>query len=186
MLRTSCPTAAHGAAPALRRPLPAPEDTDRIGAALAAHLAPGDAVLLHGDLGAGKSALARACIRALLAEDGRAEDDIPSPSLTLVQVYDCARAEVWHVDLYRLAGEDGCVELGLVDALDDAICLVEWPDRLGALTPARRLDIALSMALARELGITGTPSFVIGDALAPGLIPRARLEALIEAARNGG
>lgn len=130
----------------IRRLLPTAEDTDRVGAALAAHLAPGDAVLLHGDLGAGKSALARACIRALLAEDGRDEEDIPSPSFTLVQVYDCARGEVWHVDLYRLSGEDGCVELGLDDALDDAICLVEWPDRLGALTPARRLDVALSMA----------------------------------------
>jgi tRNA threonylcarbamoyladenosine biosynthesis protein TsaE len=131
---------------ALRRALPGPEDTDRIGAALAAHLAPGDVVLLHGDLGAGKSALARACIRALLAEDGRHEDDIPSPSFTLVQIYGCVRGEVWHVDLYRLAGEDGCVELGLDDALDAAICLVEWPDRLGALTPSRRLDISLSMA----------------------------------------
>ena len=130
----------------IRRLLPTAEDTDRVGAALAAHLAPGDAVLLHGDLGAGKSALARACIRALLAEDGRDEEDIPSPSFTLVQVYDCARGEVWHVDLYRLSGEDGCVELGLDDALDDAICLVEWPDRLGALTPARRLHVALSMA----------------------------------------
>lgn len=133
-------------APDLRRMLPAPEDTDRIGAALAAHLAPGDAVLLHGDLGAGKSALARACIRALLAENGREEDDIPSPSFTLVQVYDCVRGEVWHVDLYRLSGEDGCIELGLDDALDDAICLIEWPGRLGALTPARRLEITLTMA----------------------------------------
>jgi tRNA threonylcarbamoyladenosine biosynthesis protein TsaE len=134
------------AAPDLRRSLPSAEDTDQIGAALAAHLHPGDAVLLTGDLGAGKSALARARIRALLAQDGRDEADIPSPSFTLVQVYDCARGEIWHVDLYRLAGEDGCAELGLDDALADAICLVEWPDRLGALTPARRLDITLSMA----------------------------------------
>jgi tRNA threonylcarbamoyladenosine biosynthesis protein TsaE len=130
---------------ALRRLLPGAADTDRVGAALAAHLRPGDTVLLTGDLGAGKSALARACIRALLAEDGREQEDIPSPSFTLVQVYDAARAEVWHVDLYRLGGPEGCAELGLEDAFDTAICLVEWPDRLGPLAPARRLDLTLSI-----------------------------------------
>lgn len=130
------------AAAKLRRALPDAEATDRAGAALAAALHPGDAVLLSGDLGAGKSALARAVIAALLAEDGRSED-IPSPSFTLVQTYEAARGEIWHADLHRLAGPEGCEELGLEDAFRTAICLVEWPDRLGPLTPPRRLEIAL-------------------------------------------
>ncbi|MGG7565792.1 tRNA (adenosine(37)-N6)-threonylcarbamoyltransferase complex ATPase subunit type 1 TsaE [Rhodovulum sp. DZ06] len=132
--------------PTLRLLLPDAEATDRLGAALAATLAPGDAVLLSGDLGAGKSALARAAIRALLDEDGRGDEDIPSPSFTLVQVYDPPRGETWHADLHRLGGEDGVIELGLEDAFEDAICFVEWPDRLGACTPARRLELSLDWA----------------------------------------
>jgi tRNA threonylcarbamoyladenosine biosynthesis protein TsaE len=109
---------------------------------LAQTLRPGDAVLLSGDLGAGKSALARAAITALLAEDGR-EDEIPSPSFTLAQTYDSARGEIWHVDLYRLSGPESCAELGLEEAFETAIVFVEWPDRLGFLRPKRRLEIAL-------------------------------------------
>lgn len=132
-------------APDLRRHLADPEATARAGAALAAVLRPGDAVLLSGDIGAGKSALARALITALLALDGRAEE-VPSPSFTLVQAYDTARGPVWHVDLHRLSGPEGCAELGLDDAFAEAIVLVEWPDRLGAMTPARRLALALDFA----------------------------------------
>ncbi len=123
-------------------PLPDEAATDALGAALARALRPGDAILLSGGLGAGKSALARAAIAALLAEDGR-EEDIPSPSFTLVQTYDALRGEIWHVDLYRLAGPEGCAELGLEEAFAGAIVFVEWPDRLGPLAPARRLEIAL-------------------------------------------
>ncbi len=133
----------------LHRPLPDADATDRAGAALARTLAPGDAVLLSGDLGAGKSAFARAVIATLLAEDGRVED-IPSPSFTLVQTYDAARGEVWHADLHRLGGPEGCEELGLEDAFRTAICLVEWPDRLGPLTPPRRLEIALDFDAGGE------------------------------------
>ncbi|MAS43649.1 MAG: tRNA (adenosine(37)-N6)-threonylcarbamoyltransferase complex ATPase subunit type 1 TsaE [Rhodobacteraceae bacterium] len=129
-------------APDLRRILPDAEATDAAGRALAATLNAGDAVMLRGDLGAGKSALARAAITALLAEDGR-EEDIPSPSFTLVQVYETARGEVWHADLHRLSGPDAVIELGLEDAFEDAVCFVEWPDRLGDATPPRRLDLAL-------------------------------------------
>lgn len=134
---------------ALRRRLPDAAATDRAGAALARALAPGDAVLLSGDLGAGKSALARAAIAALLAEDGRAED-IPSPSFTLVQQYETARGEVWHADLHRLGGPEAVEELGLEEAFETAVCFVEWPDRLGPLAPPRRLEIALGFAGADE------------------------------------
>ncbi|MEO1687470.1 MAG: tRNA (adenosine(37)-N6)-threonylcarbamoyltransferase complex ATPase subunit type 1 TsaE, partial [Pseudomonadota bacterium] len=125
--------------------LPDDAATARAGAALGLALVPGDAVLLSGDLGAGKSALARAAVQALLALDGRVED-VPSPSFTLVQTYDTARGEVWHADLHRLGGPDGVEELGLEAAFDEAICFVEWPDRLGPLAPPRRLEVSLAPA----------------------------------------
>ncbi|MEL6318509.1 MAG: tRNA (adenosine(37)-N6)-threonylcarbamoyltransferase complex ATPase subunit type 1 TsaE [Pseudomonadota bacterium] len=122
-----------------------PAATDALGRRLAAALRPGDAVCLSGPLGAGKSALARAVIAARLAAEGRAED-APSPTYTLAQIYETAAGEIWHVDLYRLAGAaDELEELGLAEPPEDAILLIEWPDRLGALAPSRRLDIALEI-----------------------------------------
>jgi tRNA threonylcarbamoyladenosine biosynthesis protein TsaE len=115
-------------------------ETVALGRRLAAALAPGDAVMLTGPLGAGKSALARAIVRARLGEPDAA---VPSPSYTLVNVYDTADAEIWHADLYRLADAEEALELGLIDALAHAILIVEWPDRLGAALPARRLEIRL-------------------------------------------
>jgi tRNA threonylcarbamoyladenosine biosynthesis protein TsaE len=122
--------------------LPDEPKTARFGAALAPFLGPGDTVLLRGELGAGKSALARAVIGAALG-DPRAE--IPSPSYTLVNIYETARGPIWHVDLYRLSGEaEELEELGLEEAIGEALVLVEWPERLGAALPERCLDIALS------------------------------------------
>lgn len=118
--------------------LPDEVATAKLGAALGRALRPGDAVMLHGQLGAGKTCLARAAIAARL---GRPEE-IPSPTFTLVQTYE-ADAPIWHADLYRLSSEEELVELGLDEAFDDAIVLVEWPERLGSLTPARRLEIEL-------------------------------------------
>ncbi|WP_426032376.1 tRNA (adenosine(37)-N6)-threonylcarbamoyltransferase complex ATPase subunit type 1 TsaE [Cypionkella sp. TWP1-2-1b2] len=119
--------------------LPSEEDTAELGRWLASRLVAGDAVLLEGPIGAGKSHLARALIRARL---GRMED-VPSPTFTLVQTY-LADVEIWHADLYRLSHPDEVAELGLEDAFSQAICLVEWPDRLGHLTPAHAVRIALS------------------------------------------
>jgi tRNA threonylcarbamoyladenosine biosynthesis protein TsaE len=115
------------------------EDTTRLGAWLAPLLQAGDTVLLSGPIGAGKSHFARAFIRARL---GRAED-IPSPTFTLVQTYE-ADVEIWHSDLYRLSHPDEVLELGLDEAFSGAICLVEWPDRLGGLRPDTAISIALS------------------------------------------
>ena len=123
--------------------LPAEADTDRLGRALAGLLGPGDAVLLHGPVGAGKTHLARALIRARLG-DARAE--VPSPTFTLVQVYDTPGAEVWHADLYRLAHPDEVTELGLEAAFAGAVTLVEWPDRLGAARPPEALELHLAPA----------------------------------------
>ncbi|MBK0399098.1 tRNA (adenosine(37)-N6)-threonylcarbamoyltransferase complex ATPase subunit type 1 TsaE [Limibaculum sp. M0105] len=115
--------------------------TTALGARLADALGPGDFIALTGSLGAGKSVLARAILRALLGEPDAL---VPSPSYTLVNVYDTPRGEVWHADLYRLASAEEALELGLTDALSHAVLLVEWPDRLGAALPERRLEIALA------------------------------------------
>jgi len=126
--------------PATVRDLPDPEATDRLGCMLAARLGPGDWVALSGPLGAGKSALARAIVRAKL---GAPEAEIPSPSYTLVNVYAAPDGEVWHADLYRLSDPEEAAELGLEDAAADALVLLEWPERMGEAQPGRRLEIAL-------------------------------------------
>jgi tRNA threonylcarbamoyladenosine biosynthesis protein TsaE len=126
-----------------------PRDTERLARAIAPHLAAGDLVGLVGDLGAGKSVFARALIGARLAALGR-DEPIPSPTYTLVQVYDLGAVELWHADLYRLAAASDLIELGLADALDRAICVVEWADRLGPATPARRLFVTLGFVPADE------------------------------------
>lgn len=120
--------------------LPDAAATARLGAALGAVLRAGDVVALTGDLGAGKSALSRAAIRARL---GDPEAEVPSPTFTLVQTYEMAELEIWHVDLYRLEGRADAIELGLDEAFVDSACLIEWPDRLGPDLPARALRIEI-------------------------------------------
>lgn len=120
-------------------PLPDEDSTRRLGQALAALARPGDLIALSGGLGAGKSTLARAFIRALTHPD----EDVPSPTFTLVQVYDTKAGAVWHFDLYRLESPDDAFELDIEDAFAEGISLIEWPDRLGPLLPARRLDLRL-------------------------------------------
>lgn len=112
-------------------------DTQAFAAELAEVLESGDTLLLHGQIGAGKSAFARALIQTRL---GRAED-VPSPTFTLVQTYYDGQAEIWHCDLYRLTNPHEAIELGLEDAFENAICLIEWPDRLGDLAPADALNL---------------------------------------------
>ncbi len=134
--------------PPIALPLADDAGTARIGAALGRALGRGDAVLLSGGLGAGKSALARAAITARLAVIGRTED-IPSPTFTLVQTYE-ADIPIWHADLYRLSDEDEVYELGLDEAFEGAAVLIEWPDRLGAATPARALKVELDFGPGGE------------------------------------
>jgi tRNA threonylcarbamoyladenosine biosynthesis protein TsaE len=113
------------------------EQTGIYAARFARHLRSGDVILLSGDVGAGKTHFARSLIQSLLAEP----EDIPSPTFTLVQTYETAETEIWHADLYRLTSVQEVEELGLIDAFATAICLVEWPDRLGALTPPSALSL---------------------------------------------
>lgn len=120
--------------------------TRRLGTALGARLRPGDLVSLRGDLGAGKTLLARAMLRAAL---NAPRLEVPSPTFTLVQTYESAKLELWHVDLYRLTMAGEVIELGLDDALArGAALIVEWPERMGTTPlPARaRLDITMGFA----------------------------------------
>ena len=140
-----------------RLDLPTPEATADFAAALAPLLRAGDALLLSGPIGAGKTHFARALIQARLGAAGRMED-VPSPTFTLVQTYDDGTGEIWHADLYRLEDSGEVVELGLDDAFEQAVCLVEWPDRLGGLAPpdALWLDFAGAGERARTLTATGS------------------------------
>ncbi|MFL4469394.1 tRNA (adenosine(37)-N6)-threonylcarbamoyltransferase complex ATPase subunit type 1 TsaE [Tateyamaria armeniaca] len=119
---------------------PDADATARCGVALSKVLGPGDVVLLSGPVGAGKTHFARALIQSLLITP----EDVPSPTFTLVQTYDTTSGALWHADLYRVSMDTEIDELGLVEAFEDAICLVEWPDRLGPLTPADALLIDIS------------------------------------------
>ena len=118
------------------------DETRDLGRRIAARLKAGDVVFLTGGLGAGKTTLARAVIEALTGVS-----DAPSPTYTLVQTYETdSGTPLWHADLYRIEREEELDELGLDDAFDDAICLIEWPDRLGEWCPQTRLEIDLSMS----------------------------------------
>ncbi len=118
---------------------------------LAARLGPllkrGDVLTLKGDLGAGKTAFTRTLIRMLAGSDV----EVPSPTFTLVQVYDFPAFSVYHFDLYRLEEKElDILELGWDDARRDGVCLVEWPERLGTLLPRDRLDIEIYFHKSKE------------------------------------
>lgn len=114
--------------------------TRALAARLAALARPRDVIGLAGDLGSGKTALARAFIRARLGGD----EDVPSPTFTLVQTYGEGTDAIYHFDLYRLQAPAEALALGIEDAFAEAISLIEWPERLGELIPPDRLDVTLT------------------------------------------
>ncbi len=122
--------------------LPDEAATQRLGGALARHLRPRDVVALQGGLGAGKTTLARAILRAA---SGDAALIVPSPTFTLAEVYDTRRGVFWHFDLYRLDAPEQVFELGWEEARAEGIVLVEWAERLGALLPRERLTVTLAI-----------------------------------------
>ena len=127
--------------------------TEALGARIAAALKVGDAVALQGDLGAGKTTLARAILHAL-----GVTEDVPSPTFTLVQYYETAALNVRHYDLYRVERPAEVEELGLEEALDDGAALIEWPERALAWLPADRLHVSLVLKDGtRHAAISGPP-----------------------------
>ncbi len=139
------------------RELPDETATIAFGRAIAPLLRPGDVVALWGDLGAGKSCLSRAIITARHPD----EEEAPSPTFTLVQTY----GDIWHFDLYRIRAADEIYELGWDEAREEGILLLEWPDRLGGLLPANRLDITLTFPAPdrpdrRTICLAATPQWL--------------------------
>lgn len=135
--------------------------TVRLAADIANMLEPGDLVTLSGDLGAGKTTLARALIRYLAKDQAIA---VPSPTFTLMQNYDLPRFPLIHADLYRLSGPGELAELGFEDLPEESVVLLEWPDRAAGFLPADRLDIALTLMPQhgleiRNARVTGYGSF---------------------------
>ena len=124
--------------------------TADLGARIAALLAPGDAVLLQGDLGSGKTTLARAILAALGVVEA-----VPSPTFTLVQTYETPRLTVSHFDLYRLKRAAELDELGLEEALDHGAALIEWPERAADRLPDEALTIHLSADVERSAILQG-------------------------------
>ena len=131
-----------------------PAETAAFGARLAGRLQPGDVVYLCGALGAGKTTLARGLIATWTGSD----EDVPSPTYTLVQTYDGPAGTLWHIDLYRLDNPDDVLELGLEDS--SALMLIEWPERLGPHAPRDRLEIHIHpRGEARMIEIKGVGRF---------------------------
>jgi tRNA threonylcarbamoyladenosine biosynthesis protein TsaE len=146
----------------LSLPLPGEADTAALGERLAEHARPGDVIALHGDLGAGKTTLARALIRRLAGP----ETEAPSPTFTLVQTYQTPGLTIWHFDLYRLNDPREARELGMEEAIE-GLSLIEWPERLGRDLPLARLEVRLSFhgdgRIARLVDLDDWSSRLDGD-----------------------
>jgi tRNA threonylcarbamoyl adenosine modification protein YjeE len=135
--------------------------TRRLMADIAAQIEAGDLITLSGDLGAGKTTFARALIRHLAGDENV---EVPSPTFTLMQAYELPRFNLVHADLYRLSGPGELTELGFEDAAEDAVTLLEWPDRAAGHLPPNRLDVALTLSpqqseTFRHARITGYGTF---------------------------
>lgn len=126
--------------------LPDEAATAAFAARLARLVRRGDIIALKGELGAGKTSFARAFIRARAERD----EEVPSPTFTLVQTYDLPDLTIWHVDGFRLRDPEEGWELGIEDAFRDGVSLIEWPERFGPLIPKRRLQITFEPGATAE------------------------------------
>ncbi|MEK9754495.1 MAG: tRNA (adenosine(37)-N6)-threonylcarbamoyltransferase complex ATPase subunit type 1 TsaE [Rhodospirillaceae bacterium] len=120
--------------------------TGRLAARIAERAGPGDVIALLGGLGAGKTSFARAFIRHL----ADADEEVPSPTFTLLQTYPSRAGDIYHFDLYRIEDADEALELGIEEAFSDGITLIEWAERLEDLLPADRLDVRLEAGTRPE------------------------------------
>jgi len=139
------PDAPHSTDDQTLRSIPDAQALEALGAAIAVRLRRGEAVCLWGPLGAGKSTLARGLVRALTSPD----EEVPSPTFTLVQAYE-GTLPLAHFDLYRLKSGSEVHELGLDEALDVGAAAIEWPERLEGALPADRLDIQIAIPESGE------------------------------------
>lgn len=139
-------------------PLADPAATEALAAAYAENLAAGDVIALTGDLGAGKTVFARALIRALGRGAGVEIDHVPSPTFTLVQLYDLPEFTLYHFDLYRLESPDEAWEIGIEEAFSGGVSVIEWAERIEHLLPANVVGIDLAFGpdeTARIATVTG-------------------------------
>jgi tRNA threonylcarbamoyl adenosine modification protein YjeE len=125
------------------RRLPDVDATAQLAGTLSEHVRPGDVVCLAGTLGVGKTTFARAFVNAVARKHGLPEQEVPSPTFTLVQAYEFPGLTVSHFDLYRIETPDEVYELGLDDAIADGVVLIEWPERMGGLLPTDRVQLEL-------------------------------------------
>jgi tRNA threonylcarbamoyladenosine biosynthesis protein TsaE len=132
--------------------------TAALARALAAQARPGDVIGLAGALGTGKTSFARAFLHAMAQLRGGEVDEVPSPTFTLVQVYDFPGLSVCHFDFFRLQRPEEAYELGIEEAFATAVSLIEWPERVEPLLPEERLELRLEIAAgeARRARLTGT------------------------------
>ncbi|MCK4939739.1 MAG: tRNA (adenosine(37)-N6)-threonylcarbamoyltransferase complex ATPase subunit type 1 TsaE [Rhodospirillaceae bacterium] len=122
------------------------KDTLDLAGRIAALAEIGDVIALSGDLGSGKTEFARGFIRRL----ADAEEEVPSPTFTLVQTYEGISGEIYHFDLYRINTPEEVLQLGIEDALREAITIIEWPEKMGQFLPRGRLDIRLSVTKGKN------------------------------------
>ena len=105
-------------------------------------LKPADSLLLFGEIGSGKTFFARKVIQRMMVNQCMIVEEVPSPTFTIVQIYDLLLPPVWHLDLYRLSSSEEIFELGLEDVYESGISLIEWPEKMGPYTPKRNISIA--------------------------------------------
>lgn len=115
------------------------DETARLGAVLSKVCRKGDVFALYGTLGMGKSVFARAFIQELCGMT-----DVPSPTFTLVQMYDAPDFEIYHFDLYRLKSAEEIFELGMEEALYEGVCLIEWPEKMAGYLPRKAIKIEIT------------------------------------------
>jgi len=126
--------------------LPDEAATKALASRLASVSGCGDVLALTGNLGTGKTTFARGFIHSF----GAGDEEVPSPTFTLVQTYDGGAVPIYHFDLYRVETPDEIIELGIEDAFTNGVTLIEWPDRLGDLLPVDRLDVTLIQGAGRD------------------------------------
>lgn len=116
-------------------------DTISLAQKIASTVKKGTVIALYGTLGAGKTAFCRGFIQALCGK----EQEVPSPTFTLLQTYDSSQFPLYHFDMYRLKNPEEAYELGIEDAFCDGVCLIEWPEKIGSLLPTKSISITFEI-----------------------------------------